>query len=92
MYLVSYDISNDKRRTKIAKEMENFGMRVQYSVFECSLSHARYTQMYDRLVKLMADDHEGSIRIYTICENCRQKIVTIGMAKQSLADEELLII
>ena len=35
MYIVSYDITSNKLRRKIAKELENYGVRVQYSVFEC---------------------------------------------------------
>ena len=34
MLLVSYDISNDKVRTKFAKFLSKFGFRLQYSVFE----------------------------------------------------------
>ncbi|MEW6376162.1 MAG: CRISPR-associated endonuclease Cas2, partial [Thermodesulfobacteriota bacterium] len=36
-YVVSYDIPDDQRRIKIAKILEDFGDRVQYSVFECLL-------------------------------------------------------
>nr|WP_255372204.1 CRISPR-associated endonuclease Cas2 [Chlorobium sp. KB01] len=32
--LVTYDIENDRRRTKIHKVLEGFGIAVQYSVFE----------------------------------------------------------
>jgi len=35
--VVSYDIVDDKRRTKLAKKLCDFGKRVQYSVFECDL-------------------------------------------------------
>ena len=35
--LVSYDISDDKRRRKVCKILEGYGYRVQYSVFECDL-------------------------------------------------------
>ena len=36
--VVSYDISDDKRRRMVAKLLEGYGYRVQYSVFECDLS------------------------------------------------------
>lgn len=42
LYLISYDIAVDKRRTKIAKLLEGFGQRVQYSVFECDLTTKQY--------------------------------------------------
>ena len=35
--VVSYDIVDDKRRTKVHKTLKNFGTPVQYSVFECQL-------------------------------------------------------
>ena len=35
--VVSYDVSDDRRRRKVAKIMEGYGYRVQYSVFECDL-------------------------------------------------------
>ena len=36
--LVSYDIPNDKRRLKVMKAVQDYGTRVQYSVFECELT------------------------------------------------------
>ncbi len=37
-YLVCYDISHEKRLAKVAKIMRGYGLRVQYSVFECQLN------------------------------------------------------
>ena len=37
-YIVSYDISNDKKRTKMLRLLKNYGVRVQKSVFECLIS------------------------------------------------------
>ena len=78
MYIVSYDISDNKVRNKIAKELKNYGVRVQYSVFECDVNEKRYLEMYKKLLSLVADRTNESIRIYSVCENCKQKIVTIG--------------
>jgi len=50
-YLVSYDICNPKRLRQVAKTMEGYGMRLQYSVFECALDGKR-------VAKLKADLHE----------------------------------
>lgn len=78
MYVISYDIAEDRLRRKIAGELENFGVRIQYSVFECSLTKKRYMELYEKLVLLTMEMEKGSIRIYHICDNCREKIVTIG--------------
>lgn len=34
-YVVVYDISSDKQRKKVSDLLEGYGLRVQYSVFEC---------------------------------------------------------
>ena len=43
--LVCYDISVDKRRSRVAKVCESYGTRVQFSVFECPLDETRLAQM-----------------------------------------------
>ena len=37
MYVISYDISENKIRNKVAKILEGYGKRIQYSVFECDI-------------------------------------------------------
>lgn len=79
MYVVSYDITSDRRRNKIAKTLEGYGTRIQYSVFECRLTEKKYKEMYRKLMQLMSDEEEGNIRIYSVCGNCERKIRTIGL-------------
>ncbi len=92
MYLVSYDITNDRTRRKIAKELENYGRRVQYSVFECDLDKKRFEKMYRKLLLLMEGRSEDSVRIYTLCANCVEKLITIGVPREEFPEEELIII
>ena len=80
-YIVSYDISSNKLWRKIAKELENYGVRVQYSVFECDLDNDRDQEMYQKLIRLMNDIKEGSIRFYEVCSECRKKTHIIGIEK-----------
>lgn len=94
MYIVSYDISSDRIRNKVAKEMQNFGQRVQYSVFECQLTDTQLQKMYGRLATLMQSETDGNIRIYKLCGKCEQDIMTIGTKSMalSLEEEQLFII
>ena len=41
-YLVTYDVSDDKRRTKIFKTLYAYGDHAQYSVFICELNAREY--------------------------------------------------
>ena len=42
---VAYDIPDDRRRTKLSEHLENFGRRVQLSVFECLLEEKQVERM-----------------------------------------------
>jgi CRISPR-associated protein Cas2 len=44
-YLVSYDISDDKRRTTTFNTLRNFGDHAQYSVFICELTNRELAQL-----------------------------------------------
>ena len=82
MYIISYDIENNRIRNKIAKELENYGARVQFSVFECKLSEKLYNELYSKLVTLMQEEKSGNIRIYHICAKCEARISTIGVKQE----------
>jgi CRISPR-associated protein Cas2 len=75
--LVSYDISEDKRRTKIHNILKSYGQWVQYSVFECQLSDTQYAKLRSRLYKLIKPDTD-SIRFYFLCAGCFRKVERIG--------------
>ncbi len=48
-YLVSYDISDPKRLRRVARTLEGFGTRLQYSVFECALDDLRLQTLKSEL-------------------------------------------
>ncbi len=77
--LVTYDIENDRRRTKIHKILSNFGTAVQYSVFECFLSEEDVDELRKKLKKQMDPKHpEDSIRYYTLCKSCVENVAIDG--------------
>lgn len=85
IYVVSYDIADDKMRRKLAKLLEGYGVRIQYSVFECQLTEKRFQKMYREIFQLTEKECEGSVRFYTLCKNCEGKTVTIGKPLGQLA-------
>lgn len=58
MYVISYDITSDRLRNKIAKELENYGRRVQYSVFECRITAKQFEKLYQKLIILMEGERD----------------------------------
>lgn len=77
--IVSYDIPETKRRTKIHKALKAYGEWTQFSIFECNLNKRDYAKLRARLDPLI-DYEEDSIRFYSLCECCKVKIERIGGA------------
>ena len=77
LFLVTYDVVDDRRRTHLAKALKDFGDRVQYSVFECKLKSAHLVQMIARIERIINID-EDSVRIYHLCGACEEKLEIIG--------------
>jgi CRISPR-associated protein Cas2 len=75
--VVSYDIPEDRRRTKVMKLLRNFGAHVQYSVFECELKDAAYQQLRERLAKLVSPQVD-SVRFYFLDEDQVKRIEVVG--------------
>jgi CRISPR-associated protein Cas2 len=76
-YVVTYDIPDTPRRTKLAKVLKDFGERVQLSVFECILDHRLFDQMVGRLTKTIVEE-EDRVRVYQVCEGCRKEVKILG--------------
>ena len=75
--VVSYDIPDDRRRTKLANVLLDYGQRVQYSVFECQLTVGQYRAMQARIRKVVSTE-EDSVRFYKLCDACAGKVEVIG--------------
>jgi CRISPR-associated protein Cas2 len=74
--VISYDISDDGLRKKVANILLDYGVRVQYSVFECLVD----AKTLDKVVVMLTPFTEGSdsIRFYQVCEACLKKMVLLG--------------
>lgn len=90
MYVVvSYDISEDKRRSKIHKILKSYGQWMQYSVFECDLTETQYAKLRSRLHKLI-NPEQDSIRFYFLCRCCQDKVERIG--GETVRDETVFFV
>ena len=73
-YVISYDVPEDRRRSKIHKLLTGYGTWVQYSVFECFLTDKELVQLKGKLVNAAED----KVRIYSLCQPCLTKVEAIG--------------
>ena len=75
--VVTYDISDDQRRSRVARCMEDFGRRVQWSVFDCQLDERALGELKRRLAMLI-DQELDSVRFYRLCRACREGAEVLG--------------
>jgi CRISPR-associated protein Cas2 len=88
LVLIIYDISSNKRRTKMAKLLESYGFRVQRSAFEAVVSMPEYLKLLKRIDRLV-DEQNDYVRVYRLTGNTQ--ISTWGSV-QNIIEEDVLII
>ena len=95
MVLITYDVntmteSGRRRLRHVAKACENWGQRVQNSVFECLLEPAQLTALRRQLIDEINPD-EDSLRFYLLGKNWKRRIEHVG-AKPTYDPEGPLIL
>lgn len=89
--VVAYDIADDRRRNRVAKILEDYGDRVQESVFELILdTDRRYQTMQARLADAI-DTTEDAVRVYHLCQACVQATVLLGLGSTT-QDEPFIVL
>ena len=94
LIVVSYDVSTTddgkKRLRKVAKLCQNYGVRVQNSVFECNVDPAQWLMLKTGLLKLYDPDSD-SLRFYRLGSNFQGKIEHYGAKKASGVDDAIIL-
>lgn len=88
--LVAYDVSHNKRRTKLHNTLKNFGTPVQYSVFECLLTQSELAKMKKAVNKIIKPRLDR-VRYYPICQQCLKK-VEVSSGPEVLADVGSIVV
>ena len=90
-YLLAYDIRDPKRLVKVAKVMENYGVRVQKSIFEAVLDPGAIQRLRLELVQVL-DLTDDGVKLFPLCERCRQRISVFGQDEPTDLFEALVVI
>ena len=75
--LVIYDIVNNKKRNRMVKCLESYGIRVQKSAFEAYLTKKKYEQLMQDACKIIDKDVD-SLRIYLLANNTSVRAWGLG--------------
>jgi CRISPR-associated protein Cas2 len=71
-YIIAYDISANRRRQKVAKILEEYGVRMNKSVFECFVFPDTLKKLEKSIANII-DCKKDSVLYYPICRNCMEK-------------------
>ncbi|MGN7402018.1 CRISPR-associated endonuclease Cas2 [Cytobacillus praedii] len=95
LVLITYDVSTitsagQKRLRKVSKVWQNYGQRVQNSVFECIVDATQFVSLKLELAGII-DESQDSLRFYQLGNNYKNKVEHVGI-KESLELEGPLIL
>lgn len=91
LYLVCYDIVNDRRREKVAKLLQAYGIRVQKSVFECILDTEQLERLQKRLRRCL-NAQQDQLRFYPLPAKNYKQIIVLGIQPEySISDRAFIV-
>ena len=95
LMLVTYDVATQdapgrRRLRRIARLCQNYGQRVQYSVFECQVDPAQWAALRAELIDEM-DASQDSLRFYRLGSNWRPRIEHVGVKESYDPDGPLVM-
>lgn len=96
LVLVSYDVSFEdeggkRRLRRIARVCQDFGQRVQYSVFECVVDPAQWTRLRHQLLEEY-DEERDSLRFYFLGKNWQRRVEQHGSGSSYDPETDTLIL
>ncbi len=95
LVLITYDVNTEtasgkKRLRKVAKQCENYGRRVQNSVFECILDQAQ-SVMLKQILSDIIDENVDSLRFYYLGNKYQTKVEHVGIERGIAVDQPLIL-
>ena len=95
MVLITYDVetvtlAGARRLRRVAKECQNYGQRVQNSVFECVLTEAQFAILRNKVTSLI-DEEKDSVRFYFLGNNWNKRVEFVGKKTSYDVTSELII-
>ena len=88
-FLICYDIIDHKTRRKVMKLTEDYGVRVQKSVFEAFVTDAHLERLINEIKEMISE--EDSYRIYQLSRQAYRQKKTMGKPFEHKPDEDVII-
>jgi CRISPR-associated protein Cas2 len=86
LYIVCFDVADKRRLRAVSKTLEDFGKRVQFSVFECHLDKTEHQTLQQKIVELI-DLEADHVRYYSLCPKDQNGILIDGKGQVTLDND-----
>ena len=95
LVLITYDVATadkagERRLRQVAKTCENFGQRVQKSVFECTVNNEQFVHLKQQLTGLI-DIETDSLRFYLLGNEWKRRVEHFGVRPSVDFDEPMIL-
>ena len=90
LWVVAYDVRDNRRRRRVEKVLRGYGFRVQYSVFECRIGKTKLGQLKQELCKQTKP--EDSLLFYGLCEACEPKVIAVPERDPFDSDDDTVVL
>ena len=80
-HMVAYDVRDPKRLRKVAKLLEGYGSRIQYSIFRVHLTETKLQKLRWELEQKM--ESEDNLLVIPLCNRCAGKVNELSRGDES---------
>lgn len=92
LYIVTYDIGDQKRWRKVFKLMNGYGEWLQLSVFQCRLSRRRHADLIATLDEIIHHDHDHVVMLdLGLADNVSPRVVSLGKTFEAIKREPTIV-
>ncbi|MHB8347407.1 MAG: CRISPR-associated endonuclease Cas2 [Acidiferrobacterales bacterium] len=92
LYIITYDISDQKRWRKVFKLMNGYGEWLQFSVFQCRLSRRRHAELLATLDEVILRDHDHVLMLdIGLADKVDPRVISLGKSFEPVQREAVIV-
>lgn len=92
LYIITYDISDQKRWRKVFKLMNGYGEWLQLSVFQCRLSRRRHAELLATLDEVILREHDHVLMLdIGLADKVDPRVVSLGKSFDAVQREAVIV-
>jgi CRISPR-associated protein Cas2 len=88
--VITYDISNNDQRARVAARLGRFGLRIQKSVFECVIDPEELDALLNTITAMINVEHDV-VHAFPICRLCHENARHLGQAAPVLEERYWIV-